>query len=243
MNANVFFGELKEESAVFRFTLKEGGEVFLNLMTPAVANPEGRFDLVLVNESQGIVTAVLEAGSLPWEEYRDKKIAESFFRGPRLSMNIPSGDYRIVVSSNGNLGKFALQVGAKDQFSLVSHHMLYTLAPTLKRDFFGTPRVSFLFSTAGLLFVALYFIVGSILGFLATRQSAFIRIWEKLWGRSSQVPLFRLVVAVVCMLVSLLLFALAVFVYWGISLFISSGLMFALSILNTTRVYRDLRAA
>ena len=134
---HVYFGELKDESGVVRLSLPEGGNLNLFLLTPTATAPNSRYDAVIVSESRGEVTAILESGGLTWELYHDAYIAEDFLKGPELSKVVPPGDYRIVINNPGNQGKFGIVIGSAERFSISDYYALYKLGPTLKRDFFG----------------------------------------------------------------------------------------------------------
>lgn len=223
LRANRFFGELHEESAVFRFSLKEGGIIYLNLMTPVSVDGGGKFDAVIVNESAGTVTAVLEAGALAWQSYRDTSIGEDFLRGPELNMTVPAGEYRIVVTSQGNIGKFVLQIGQDESFSIGDYFALYKMGPTLKRVFFDSARFSFFTSIVGFSFTLLFVLLGMLLGYGVGRSTHAVDLWKRLWGRSAGIPLFQLVCAAVSAMVSLILLVLSLLIFWNIALFVCAG--------------------
>lgn len=242
LTASVFFGELHEESAVVRFRMIEGGKVYLNLMTPVGANKDGKFDAVLVNESRGDVTAVLEAGSLPWQPYRDQLLAENFLRGPELSMEIPSGEYRVVVTSPGNLGKFGLQIGEEDRFSLRDYFTLYQMGPSLKRDFFATPPFSFFLSIVGFIFTFCFMVLGMLVGHTVAESSFFVSIWKKLWGWDADIPLFQLVTATMCAIFGLAMLLVSLLLFWNTVLIVVSGALFYCAARGARRVHTALRA-
>ncbi len=241
IRAHRFFGELLEESAVFRFSLKEGGIIYLNLMTPASVNSSGKFDAVIVNESAGTVTAILEAGALDWQSYRDPYIGEDFIRGPELNMSVPAGEYRVVVTSPGNVGKFVLQIGQEESFSIGDYFALYKMGPTLKRDFFETTQISFFTSVVGFSFTLFFVLLGMLLGYGVGRSTHAIDTWKRLWGRSAGIPLFKLVSATMSAMLSLFLLVASLLFLWNILFFILAGFFAFFAIRGAFRVLQIIR--
>lgn len=239
---NVIFGELHDDPAVVRFSLPSGGNLSLSLLTPRVVNPEGKFDAVIVNESQGNIAGILEAGSLPWELYRDTALAEDFLKGPELAQVLPPGKYRIVVTSAGNTGKFALQIGSDNRFSLKDYFQLAQMGPTLKRDYFERSTFSFAYSLLGLVYIVCLLFIGGITGLLVRRTAYASLLWRKLWGKSAGTPLFQFFTALFAFVIFCLLLLLALFTSWNILLLLSGGFFLFLSAHGFVRIRNIMRA-
>jgi hypothetical protein len=177
--AQVFYDTLSGETRAYRFTREDAWVLDLSLLVPRTTNPKGKFDAVIVNESAGTVASVLEAGDTPWQKYYDLDTAEYFLRGPTLHQELPPGNYRIVVSSNENVGRYALLIGSKKEFLLGAIFGKVQLLPRIKKDFFDTPRIALIASPVQVGFAVMLLLCGVLVAFYARRFAPGVIFFRK----------------------------------------------------------------
>ncbi|PIP58396.1 MAG: hypothetical protein COX02_00525 [Candidatus Vogelbacteria bacterium CG22_combo_CG10-13_8_21_14_all_37_9] len=136
--SQAFYGELKGQSEVFSFHLDTPLKFYWNLLTPNLLGAREDFIIQLEGESK---TGELIADSLNsqgkfWTKYYEPYSGDNYLKGPEATTNLPAGNYTIVVTNNGNLGKYVLVVGQIETPSLKNIWQTIKILPSLKRDFF-----------------------------------------------------------------------------------------------------------
>lgn len=77
---------------------------------------------------------------------------------------MPEGVYKIVVSSPENNRKYSLAIGEIEKFGWAETVESYASIPKIKRDFFNTSPISFIFSPLGYGLIIVMFLLSFIFG-------------------------------------------------------------------------------
>lgn len=141
-------------------------DLYLNILVPKFANPEGRYSLVVVREDGGTFKEMgrLEGGGYFWSEIFEPFGRDWYFKSVELRAKAPAGTYYIPVYGNGDKGKYVLAVGEKEKFGLVDGWKAARTVPKLKRDFFHSSPFSFLLSPIGAAFAVAMLVAGFLVG-------------------------------------------------------------------------------
>ena len=224
--AQIFYDTLIGEPRAYRMTSDVVWTLSLSLLAPANKNPNGKFDAIVVNESNGTVASVLEAGSTLWEPYYDVVGVEHYARGPKLEQELPPGAYRIMVTSSGNIGRYALAIGEKDEFSFNETIAKITLLPRLKKDFFASSPSTLLGSPLFLGYGAILLVLGTLIGVYAKKNANNIRFSYMQKSGYRNAKNIDLIGRSVRLLIGLILFLFAIFTTWNPLLIAAAGFCF-----------------
>lgn len=133
-----YFGKLSGEPHTFTFSVDEETPVKFVLLVPDVpdANTQVSATLVGADESQGVF--VPGDGTLTeWQRFFDTAGRDSYLAGPTLESTVPTGEYRVQVSSADDDAQYVLVVSGDSKFSLIETFRRYGTVPAIKSDFFG----------------------------------------------------------------------------------------------------------
>lgn len=144
-----FYDTLTGASRTYHVSADHSWSLYLNLLVPSVANPNGRFDAMVINRQTQAIVAALEGRGVKWKPYYEEFGADNYLRGPELSKTMEPGEYDIVVTGEGNTGPYTLALGTRESFSLSEVIETLALIPRLKREFFKVSPASFVASPLG----------------------------------------------------------------------------------------------
>lgn len=216
-----FYDTLHGASRTYHVTQDSPWKLYLNLLVPRTANPNGTYDALVINERTGAIVASLDGRGVAWTPYYEQFGADNYLRGPELRKEMSAGDYAIVVSGAGNVGPYTLALGERESFTLLEVATMMTLIPRLKREFFHISPASFLASPLGGAYAVVFVIIGYMLAYAIRR---FLR--NKLMGYSElslnakNIGMHDRVMRAVF---GLILFLLAILTSWHPVLFIAAG--------------------
>ena len=145
--SQAFYGELNGNPAEYTFTSDRLFDLYVNILVPEPSNPDGRYSVGiyrLVNGQDEIV-ATLPSDSIIWQEIWEEFGRDFYMKGPEFeNKQEAAGDYRVVVSSADNKGKYVLAIGQKEQFIWQEILKVYYIVPLLKLNFFHSSLWQFL---------------------------------------------------------------------------------------------------
>lgn len=222
--AQVFYDTLVGEARAYRMTRDDTWTLDLNLLVPASLNPSGKFDAVVVNESSGTVASILEAGSTPWQAYYDPLGASHYFRGPQLHQELPAGAYRIVITSDGNIGRYALSIGEIEKFSVTEIVNTVLLLPELRKNYFEVSPSTLIASPVMAVYAILIMLIGALFGVYLRRYPPQMRFLRSNTRQQYKIKNIDVIGRSLRIFIALILFAFAIFTTWNPLLFALSGL-------------------
>ncbi|MFA6228022.1 MAG: hypothetical protein WC668_02445 [Patescibacteria group bacterium] len=139
-NADVsqaFYGQLKGEIDYYDLQLASPLDFYFQILVPDIADIRTSL-IAQLNDSNGKPLAVLNGLGYPWQKFHEDFAGDDYLQGPEKKISLPAGDYRLMVSSPNNLGKYVLVVGEKESFPLGESLKTLRLLPGLKK-FFNKP--------------------------------------------------------------------------------------------------------
>lgn len=144
--SQAFYAELNGEPHSFLIESGEEFELFVQLLVPAIEGAETDFSADVFQEDGKI--AELDAAGSQWDLYYEEFGGDHYFMGPEFTAPVPAGNYRVVVRSPDNTGKYVFVIGKKEVFT--PRDMVHALKslPRLK-SYFEKPRHTALFNTSG----------------------------------------------------------------------------------------------
>lgn len=216
-----FYDTLRGESRTYHIAHDVSWVLYLNLLVPQSANPNAKYDAMVVNERTGAIVASLEGRGVEWTPYFEQFGADNYLRGPELRKEMDAGEYAIVITGEGNTGAYAMALGERESFTLREVAETVALIPHLKREFFRVSPASFIASPLGGGYAVLFMCIGFFLAYFIRR---FLR--KKLTG-FAELSLYsknigthdRMMRAVF----GLILFMLGILTTWHPVLFIAAG--------------------
>jgi len=178
--SQAFYDELKGQPRDYFINSEKDFVLYLNLLVPEIANPEGRYsaNVILINKNQEKILYTIDGNSVKWEEFYEPFGRDYYLKGPELDKNLPAGKYKIEVFSKDNLGKYVLAVGKQEVFPLPESLNVFWQLPLLKMDFFKTSVLQFFFTPFGIAGISVIFgaiIILAILNYLVTLIAEKIR--------------------------------------------------------------------
>ncbi|MBU3896003.1 hypothetical protein KKG36_01690, partial [Patescibacteria group bacterium] len=119
--SQTFYGELRRVPAEYFIHAPDGFHLYLNLLTPKIANPDGRFsaNVYEVSETGENLIATISADSTVWKEMWEKFGRDYYMQGPEFERDLSAGNYKIVVFNQANEGKYVLAIGDKESFTIL----------------------------------------------------------------------------------------------------------------------------
>ncbi|MFA6593908.1 MAG: hypothetical protein WCT16_01495 [Candidatus Buchananbacteria bacterium] len=139
-NADVsqaFYGRLKGGIDYYDLKLDAPLDFYFQVLIPDIVDAPTGF-LAQLNDSAGKPLAVLNTMGYPLQKFHEDFAGDDYLQGPERKISLPAGDYRVLVSSPDNLGKYVLVVGEKESFPLGESLKTLWLLPGLK-GFFNKP--------------------------------------------------------------------------------------------------------
>ncbi len=161
--SQAFYDELKGVPRDYSVDFSgQGGELYLNLLTPEFSNPEARFsaNVFSLNGEEQKPLFSIDGSSFKWQEFYEEFGRDYYLKGPELTQQVPAGSYKIEVFSKTNQGKYVLAVGKKEFFDIKSLLNIYWQLPLLKIQFFKTSVWQFFLTPFGIGLIA---VLGGIL--------------------------------------------------------------------------------
>lgn len=165
--SKAFYDELDGTPRIYQVESAAPFVLYLNIVVPQRSNPNGRYtaEVVWSGDKRELV-ATLPAGTKPWKEFHEPFAGDRYLRGPELRQEMPPGRYEIIVSGNGNRGKYALAVGEGEVWPLKETLHALRVIPGLKKDFFNASPATFALSIFGGIYLSALIILGVCAGAL-----------------------------------------------------------------------------
>jgi hypothetical protein len=163
--SKAYYGELTGKPHTFIIESPKKFALYANILTPKLPGVEP--DVSLVIESNGAEIARLDAETREWESYREEFAGDNYWRGQAYAAQAPAGMYVLTVSSPSNDSRYALAIGEAEVFDGAETMNVLALMPQIKRDFFETSPVTFLFSIVGAVLALVLLGVGALLALCA----------------------------------------------------------------------------
>lgn len=165
--SQAFYDELDGMPRIYQVDSAAPFVLYLNIVVPQRSNPNGRYTAEVVRSGdKRELVVTLSAGTAPWKEFYEPFAGDRYLRGPELRREMPAGRYEIIVSGNGNRGKYVLAVGKGEAWPLKETLHALRVIPGLKKDFFNVSPATFALSIFGGIYLSALIILGVCAGVL-----------------------------------------------------------------------------
>lgn len=164
--SQAFYDNLNGKPRDYYIDSSKGFELYINILVPEIANRDGIYsaNVLSLNGAAPEQIASLDGTSFEWHESYDSSIREYYSVGPEFSQQLPAGKYKIEVYSKDNQGKYVLDVGHKESYTIQSTLNVYWQLPLLKLTFFKTSVLQFFLTPYGIYGIG---VLGALLVFIA----------------------------------------------------------------------------
>jgi len=153
--SQAFYGQLNGHPHYFVIDSDEEFDLYTGIFVPDIPGAETDFsaEVIKIDGEKREVIGVLNGKSFDWEPLFEPFAGDDYFRGPDFSLQVPAGQYKIMVYNQSFRGKYTLVIGQKESFSpIVLGKMLITL-PVLKMGFLDKSFYSVFLNYIGLGFL------------------------------------------------------------------------------------------
>ena len=167
--SRAFYDELQGRPRLYKIDSEKDFDLYVNLLVPKNTNPKGRYsaNIYQIKDSQRMLLAKVDGNSVEWEEFYEPFGGDTYLKGPEFKRAVPAGKYEIKVYSHDNRGRYVLAVGEKEFFGPKEIVSVYTKIPRLKKDFFESNPLSFLWTPFGIVAVI---VIGGIIYLLLRKR-------------------------------------------------------------------------
>lgn len=164
--SKAYYGELTGEPHVYLVESDKDFTLYLNLLVPRITNGDARYGANIIDTATNRPIAVLPADSVQWTPYYEEFGGDWYMKGPEFEKQLVAGSYSIIISGNGDKGKYVLATGKKEEFPLPETVNALQTIPKLKNEFLGSGAPSFALSVMGGAYIIFLLLVGFISGML-----------------------------------------------------------------------------
>ncbi|MFA5358544.1 MAG: hypothetical protein WC310_01825 [Patescibacteria group bacterium] len=141
--SQAFYGELKGAPDYYRVTISEPMDFYFSLLVPDLPEIKKDISANLITIVTGEITNVLMGLENEWNKYYEEYAGDNYWQGPKQTVSLPKGSYRIEVFAPQNAGKYVLVVGQKESFPIGESLATLVNLPRLKMQFFGEKPLAF----------------------------------------------------------------------------------------------------
>ncbi|MBW3017964.1 hypothetical protein KY325_02280 [Candidatus Woesearchaeota archaeon] len=138
--SKAYYGELNGAPDYYVIDSAVGFNLYLNILVPDL--DDSRTDFVVDVSSNGNNVVTLDGKATEWTEFYEEFARDDYLWGPEVEMQVEAGKYLIVVSNPDNVGKYSLAVGNVESFPFNEIINTFKQLPTIKKEFFGKPKIS-----------------------------------------------------------------------------------------------------
>lgn len=156
--SQAFYDELGGNPRHYLISSNADFNLYVNFLVPAHSNPSGKYSakVFLINgEIEEEIAFIDGQTDFVWKEFYEPFGRDYYLKGPEFEKILAAGDYKIVVFSYENRGKYVLAVGKEEKFSFIEILNVYWTLPLLKMEFFKTSVLEFFLTPFGLVLVGL----------------------------------------------------------------------------------------
>lgn len=140
--SQAFYAELQGRPQTYLIAADRPFELFLRLTVPKLPRARTDFLVTIFRDSRRLQQIYGDAAG--WQPFYEPFAGDYYLSGPEYKVaGAPPGQYRIVVSSPDNRGKYVLAIGTVESFTLAD--WLHTLAvlPSIKAYMGKSPLTAY----------------------------------------------------------------------------------------------------
>ena len=141
--SQAFYGELKGRPAYYLIDLKEGRDLYFQILVPDLPSitkdKTVTIDYAPVLGQSAVNFAKIYPASAVWQNFYEEFAGDNYLEGPSVKKSGQPGYYFIKITSPDNSGKYVLVAGEKEEFPPLEIAKALITIPQLKKDFFQEP--------------------------------------------------------------------------------------------------------
>jgi len=162
--SKAYYGTLSGEPAVYSITTDKPFALYVGVLVPDITGQKKDVSAVVLKG--GTQIALLESSSFEWKKFFEPFGHDTYWQGPEYKAEVGAGTYEIRVWSRDNDSKYSLAIGEIEVFDFKETKNALTLIPQLKKDFFNTSPIDFIFSPFGWGLIVIMFVLAFVFGFI-----------------------------------------------------------------------------
>jgi len=155
--SKAYYTELKSEAHEYFIDSNSDFNLYVNIL---VSYDSDRRDFIIDIYQNEKLLESLNKEKYNWTYFNEPIAGDEYWMGPEYDVEATPGNYKIVVSSINNTGKYVLATGKIEKFTFMDTLRTIAVLPKIKSDFFDKPSLSaynnkfgfFLFVIISLLF-------------------------------------------------------------------------------------------
>lgn len=146
--SQAFYAELHGQPQTYHITSDRPFHLYLQLTVPEI--PHARTDFRITISREDHFLQRFDGAAATWKTFNEPFGGDTYLAGPEYEDTAASpGNYRIVVSSPDNQGKYVLAIGSIESFTLADWFQTLTVLPEVK-SFMGKSPFTAYFNLMGL---------------------------------------------------------------------------------------------
>jgi len=137
--SKAYYTELKGEVHTYFIESNSDFNLYVNIL---VAYDSDRRDFIVdIYENENLLES-LNDEKYNWTYFNEPIAGDEYWMGPEYDVKATGGNYKIVVSSSDNTGKYVLATGKIEKFGFMDTIRTIAVLPKIKSDFFDKPSLS-----------------------------------------------------------------------------------------------------
>ncbi|MDD5430891.1 MAG: hypothetical protein PHP03_01560 [Candidatus Pacebacteria bacterium] len=175
--SQAFYGNLNGKPDYYSINADKDFNFYVGILVPKFPDVDKDFLVKIYQKENPKEYIYLNGKTYNWTEFYEKFAGDDYFKGPEVRVDLKKGDYVIEVSSQDNIGKYALAIGEKESFSPIEIVKTIVALPALKSLFFGKSPFTAFFNLIGaylfgfiIVIVISIFVIVKIVKFLKTKN-------------------------------------------------------------------------
>ena len=152
--SQAFYEELNGKPKTFLIHSDKPFTLYINILSPKIQGARKDFSADVYG-GDGILLTRLDGEKAHWTTFHEPFGGDNYNKGPEFHKQVPSGEYVVKVHNPGNLGKFVLAVGEREEFPPKEIIRTLKVLPKIKSQYFGKSPLALLFSYTGLFLIAI----------------------------------------------------------------------------------------
>lgn len=156
--SQAFYDELGGNHRNYLISSNSDFNLYINLLVPQASNPNGRYSAKVFFVNNGVdeeIAFIDGQTDFKWVSFYEPFGRDYYLKGPEFEKKVSSGQYKIIVFSYENRGKYVLAIGKEEKFSIIETLNVYWQLPLLKLEFFKTSVFEFFLTPFGLVLLGI----------------------------------------------------------------------------------------
>lgn len=214
--SKAYYGGLKGSPHIYRISSAVPFNLYLNVLVPDIEGQTKEVSMVVVkNKDEKNIFLQLKGVGFEWKRFFEPFGQDWYWQGPEYKALVEAGQYDVYVWDPGNDSKYVFAVGEKEKFNLNETLNAIDMIPELKKSFFNSSPLNFIYSPIGYGYILIVLILSFSLGFIYRYILKMTVVNVKSVGFPANIPIAVL---------GLLMIYLAITTTWGFLIVFVAGI-------------------